>query len=102
MTLLQLTKKAFASTLNNIAEISSGKLSKNISKMLHGKRKQEVLCHILNAYKTHPSIKQMENKFNEQKFFRQGNFSFKSVLIFNFNFSLNRFMIYDFSLLKSI
>ena len=55
----------------NIMEKSSGKLHKNISKMSHGKSKQEVLCDILNAYKTHPRITQIEKKFNEQKFFRK-------------------------------
>ena len=32
----------------------------------NGKRKLEVLCDILNAYKIYPTIKQIENKFNEQ------------------------------------
>ena len=45
--------------------------------MSHGKSKQEVLCDVLNAYKTHPSIKQIEKKFNEQNFFRKEEFFFK-------------------------
>ena len=40
-----------------IVEKSSGKPHKNISKMSHGKSKQEVLCDVLNACKTYPSIK---------------------------------------------
>ena len=59
-------KKALASTFNkhyiNIVEVSSGKPPKNLSKMSHGKSKQEALCDILNAYKTHPSKKQIERK----------------------------------------
>ena len=51
----------------------------NFWKMSHGKSKQEVLCDILNAYKTHPSIKQMEKKFNDQNFFRKETFFFKPV-----------------------
>ena len=47
--------------------------------MSHGKSKQEVLCDILNAYKTHPSIKQIEKKFNDQNFFRKETFFFKTV-----------------------
>ena len=47
--------------------------------MSRDKSKQEVLCDILNVYKTHPSIKQIEKKFNEQNFFRKENFFFKSV-----------------------
>ena len=47
--------------------------------MSHGKSKQEVLCDIINAYKTHPSIKQIEKKFNEQNFSRKENFFFKPV-----------------------
>ena len=42
---------------------------KNISRMSHGKSKPEVLCDISNAYKIHASIKQIESKFNGQKFF---------------------------------
>ena len=45
--------------------------------MLHGKSKREVLCDILNAYKTQPSIKQIEKKLNKQNFFRKKTFSFK-------------------------
>ena len=56
-------KKNTSSTFNkhyiNIEEISSGKPLKNLSKMSHGKTKQEALCDILNAYKNHPSIKQI-------------------------------------------
>ena len=62
-------EKTLASTFNkhyiNIVEISSGKPPQNLSKMSHGKSKQEVLCDILNAYKTNPSIKQIEKKLNE-------------------------------------
>ena len=47
--------------------------------MSHDKSKQEVICDILTAYKTHPSIKQIEKKFNEQNFFRKENFFFKPV-----------------------
>ena len=36
---------------------------KNVSKMSHGKGKQEVLCDIINGYKSHASIKQIEKKF---------------------------------------
>ena len=82
MTLLQLTKKHFLVHLircNNIVEINSGKTPKSLSKMSLGKSKQKVLGDILNAYKTHPSIKQIEKKFNEQNFFRKENFFFKPV-----------------------
>ena len=76
-------EKTIASTFNkhnnNIVEISSRKLPKNISKMSHGQSKQEVLYNIFNAYKTHPSIKQTEAKFNEQNFFRKEKFFFKPV-----------------------
>ena len=76
-------EKTIVSTVNkhnnNIVEISSRKSPKNLSKMSHCKSKQEVLCDILNAYKTHPSIKQIETKFNEQNFFRKEKFFFKSV-----------------------
>ena len=79
----QLTKKTLAGTFNksciNIVEISSGKPSKNLSKMSHGKSKQEVFCDILNAYKTHPNIKQIEKKFNEQNFFRKEKLFFTLV-----------------------
>ena len=34
---------------------------------------------ILNAYKTHPSVKQIEKKFNGQNFFWKENFFFKPV-----------------------
>ena len=58
------TGKKLASTFNkhyiNIVEISSGKTQKNLSKMSLGKSKQKVLCYILDAYKTHPSTKQIE------------------------------------------
>ena len=47
--------------------------------MSHDKSKQEVICDILTAYKTHPSIKQIEKKFNEQNFSRKENFFFKPV-----------------------
>ena len=50
---------------------------KNLSKMSHDKSKQEVICDILTAYKTHPSIKQIEKKFNEQNFFRKEKFFFR-------------------------
>ena len=76
-------KKTLASTFNkhyiNIVELSSGKLPKNLSKMSHFKNKQEVLCDILNAYKNHPSIKQIDNKFNGQNFFGKEKFFFKPV-----------------------
>ena len=49
----------------------------NLLKMSHGKSKQEVPCDILNAYKTPPSIKQIEKEFNEQNFFRKEKFFFK-------------------------
>ena len=46
-------EKTIASTFNkryiNIVEISSGKPTKNLSKMSHGQSKQEILCDILNA-----------------------------------------------------
>ena len=45
--------------------------------MSHDKSKQEVICDILTAYKTHPSIKQIEKKFNEQNFFRKEKFFFR-------------------------
>ena len=82
--LFQLTTKTVAGTFNkyyiNIVEISSGNPPpKNFWKMSHGKSKQEVLCDILNAYKTHPSIKQIEKKFNDQNFFRKETFFFKPV-----------------------
>ena len=86
MTLLQLTKKHLLAHLSlynkhyiNIVEISNGKPPKNLSKMAHGISKQEVLCDILNAYKTHPGIRQIQKKFNEQNFFRKENFFFKPV-----------------------
>ena len=53
---------------------------KNLSKMSHDKSKQEVICDILTAYKTHPSIKQIEKKFNEQNFFRKEKFSLSLLL----------------------
>ena len=66
-------EKTLASTFNkhyiNIVEISSGKTPKYISKLSHGKNKQEVPCDISNAYKNHLSLKQMENKFIRQNFF---------------------------------
>ena len=69
MTLLQLTKKHLLAHLINTTSILWRQVvenpSKNLSKLPHNKRKQEVLCDILNAYKTHPSIKQIEKKFNE-------------------------------------
>ena len=82
--LFQLTTKTVAGTFNkyyiNIVEISSGNPPpQNFWKMSHGKSKQEVLCDILNAYKTHPSIKQIEKKFNDQNFFRKETFFFKPV-----------------------
>ena len=86
MTLLQLTKKHLLAHLSlynkhyiNSVEISNGKSPKNLSKMAHGISKQEVLCDILNAYKTHPGIRQIQKKFNEQNFFRKENFFFKPV-----------------------
>ena len=48
--------------------------------MSHDKSKQEVICDILTAYKTHPSIKQIEKKFNEQNFFRKEKFSLSLLL----------------------
>ena len=47
--------------------------------MSHGKSKQKVLSDILNSYKTHPSIKQIEKKFKEQNFFRKEKFFLKPV-----------------------
>ena len=47
--------------------------------MSHGKSKQEVLCDIINAYKNHPSVKQIEKKFNGQNFFGKEKFFFKPV-----------------------
>ena len=47
--------------------------------MSHGKSKQEVLCYILNAYKTHPSIKQIEKKFNRKNVPGKEKFFFKPV-----------------------
>ena len=76
-------EKIIACTFNkryiNIVEISSGKPTKNLSKMSSDKSKQEVLFDILNGYKTHPSIKQIEKKFNGQSFFRKEKFFFKPV-----------------------
>ena len=76
-------EKRLASTFNNnsinIVEMSTGKTQKNLSKMSHGKSKQEVLYDILNAYKTHPSIKQIEKRFNGQNFFQKEKFFFKPV-----------------------
>ena len=37
--------------------------------MSHGKSKQEVLCDILNDYKNHPGIKQVEKKGNWKNVF---------------------------------
>ena len=37
--------------------------------MSHDKSKHEVLSDILNAYKNHPSINQLENKVNMRNFF---------------------------------
>ena len=66
-------EKTLARTFNkhyiNIVEISSGKTPNNLSKMSHGKSKQEVLCDILNAYKIHPIIKQTKKKLNKQNLF---------------------------------
>ena len=50
-----------------------------ISKLPYGKSKQEILCDILNVYKTHSSIKQIENKINEQNFFQKEKIFFKPV-----------------------
>ena len=44
-------------------EINSGKPFKNVSKMSHDKSKQVVLYDMLNAYKNHPSIKQLKKLF---------------------------------------
>ena len=52
---------------------------KNLSKLWHGKSEQKALCDILNAYKTHPSIKQIERKLNEQNFFRKEKLFFKAA-----------------------
>ena len=62
----------------NIVEKSSGKPHKNISKMSHGRSKQEVLCDVLNACKTYPSTKQIEKIFNEKNF-RKEKLFFKPV-----------------------
>ena len=76
-------EKTLASTFNkhcvNIVEITCEKIPKNFSKISHGKSKQEVLCDILNAYKTHPRIKQIEKKFNGKNFFRKEKVFFKPV-----------------------
>ena len=76
-------EKTLASTFNknyiDIVEIRRGKHPKYLSKMSHGKSKQEVPRDILNAYKTHPSIKQIEKKFNGQNFFRKEKLFFKPV-----------------------
>ena len=76
-------EKTFASKFNkhyiNIVEIIGAKPPKSVSKMSDGKSKQQVLCNILNPYKTHPSIKQIEKKFKEQNFFRKEKFFFKPV-----------------------
>ena len=47
--------------------------------MSHGKSKLEVLCDVLNAYKNHLSVKQIENKFNGESFFGNEQFFFKPV-----------------------
>ena len=65
--------------VNTFNKKRSGKHPKYLSKMSHGKSKQEVPCDILNAYKTHPSIKQIEKKFNGQNFFRKEKLFFKPV-----------------------
>ena len=66
-------EKTLARTFNkhyiNIVEISSRKTPNNLSKISHGKSKQEVLCDILNAYKIHPIIKQTKKELNKQNLF---------------------------------
>ena len=47
--------------------------------MSYDKSKHEVLSDILNAYKNHPSINQLENKVNMQNFF--GKFFSLSLLL---------------------
>ena len=64
----------------NIVEKSSGKPPKHFSKMSHSISKQKVPCDILIAYKNHPSIKQIEKKFNGQNFFGKEKFLFKPVV----------------------
>ena len=75
-------EKTLTSTFNknyiNIVEISSGKPPKIFQKY-HFVKANRKYSDILNAYKTHPSIKQIEKKFNEQNFFRKENFFFKPV-----------------------
>ena len=60
-------EKTLASTFNkhciNIVEISSGKPLKNLSKVLHGKRK--VLCDISNVYKTPSRHKKRRREIRE-------------------------------------
>ena len=76
-------EKTLTSTFNknyiDIVEIRRGKHPKYLSKMSHGKSKQEVPRDILNAYKTHHSIKQIDKKFNGQNFFRKEKLFFKPV-----------------------
>ena len=57
-----------------IVGISNGKTQKNLLKMSPGKSKREVFCDILNAYKIHSSIKQIEKKFNKQNFSKRNIF----------------------------
>lgn len=47
--------------------------------MSYDKSKHEVLSDILNAYKNHPSINQLENKVNMQNFFGKFFSFFKPV-----------------------
>ena len=79
ITLLLLTKKHLLAHLKNTTSIVENPPKKHFSKMSHGKSKQEVLCDVLNAYKNHPSIKQIEKKFNGQNLFGKEKFFFKPV-----------------------
>ena len=75
-------EKTLVSTFNkhyiNIVEISSRNSQKNLSKMSHGKSKQEVRCDILNAFKTHPG-KHRRNLMNKT-FFVKKNVSLSLLL----------------------
>ena len=75
-------EKTLTSTFNknyiNIVEISSGKPPKIFQKY-HFVKANRKYSDILNAYKTHPSIKQIEKKLNEQNFFHKEKFLFEPV-----------------------
>ena len=75
---LQLTRKHLLAHLINTTSILWRQLAENPQKIFqkcHMVNANREYSDILNAYKIHPSIKQIEKKFNEQNFFRKEKFS---------------------------